>query len=165
MRAVVVIEIHAKGSEIALVARLDIADEVFRRDTGLLGGQHDRCAVRIIGADEPRLATLHALRANPDVGLDIADQMAEMQVAIGIGQSAGHQQFGLISHEGDGRCGKVGDYPTRSARALKLGARLLNLHPKVASSHVVVDHADRLHERVHRCWPHEGPTALLQRLR
>jgi len=144
------------------MARLDIADEVFRRNTGLLGGQHDRCAVRIVGADKPGLAALHALRAYPDVRLDVADQMAEMQMAIRVGQGAGHQQFGLISHEGEGRGEKVGDYPTRSARALKRGTCLLDLHPKVASGHMVVDHADRLHEGIHRRRPHKRPAALLQ---
>ncbi len=103
VRGVIVVERDVEGGEIALVAGLDVADEVLRRHTGLLRSQHDRRAVGVVGADEMHGLAGHAPRTNPDVGLDIAHQMAEVQVAVGVGQGAGdesllgagHCRFGL----------------------------------------------------------------------
>jgi hypothetical protein len=36
---------------------------------------------------------LHLLEAHPDVGLDVFDQMAEMDAAVGIGQGGGDEDF------------------------------------------------------------------------
>jgi hypothetical protein len=41
--------------EVALAAGRDLADEGLRRLARLLGGDHDRRAVRVVGADEVHL--------------------------------------------------------------------------------------------------------------
>ena len=67
---------------------------------GLLRGQHDRRAVGVVGADEAHRVAGHAPRAHPDVGLDVADQVAQVQRAVGVGQGAGDGDVA-----GHGACG------------------------------------------------------------
>lgn len=86
---VVMIERHAERGEVALVAGLDVGDEGFRGDAGLFGGEHDRGAMGVIGADEPGFAAAHSTRTHPDVRLDVADQVAQVQGAVGVGQCGG----------------------------------------------------------------------------
>ena len=92
----VVVEGHAEGGEVALVAGLDRADEVLGRLPGLLGGEHDRRAVGVVGADEMHDAAVHAAGAHPDVGLDVAHQMAQVQRAVGVGKGGGDECGGKV---------------------------------------------------------------------
>jgi len=96
---VVMIEGHPEFGEIALVTGLDFPDEGFRRHPGLFSGQHDRRAVGIVGADVPDRAALHAPGACPDIGLDVTDQMADVQRAVGIGQGAGDESGRWYGHD------------------------------------------------------------------
>jgi hypothetical protein len=68
-------------------------DQRLRRDAFLLGAQHDRRAVRVVGADVPALVAAHLLEAHPDVGLDVFDQVAEVDGAVGVGQGGGDEDF------------------------------------------------------------------------
>ena len=92
---IVVVEDDVEVDEVLLVRGLDGRNEGFRRGAGLLGRQHDRRAVGVVGADKAHRATHQALRPDPDIGLDIADQMAKVQVAIGVGQGVGDQDFAV----------------------------------------------------------------------
>ena len=69
---VVVVERDVEFLEIALMAFEEAGDELLRFHPGLLGGEHDRRAVGVVGADVGHLVTLHALEAHPDIGLDVA---------------------------------------------------------------------------------------------
>jgi hypothetical protein len=68
-----------KPSRYALRAGGDLGDELLRRDALLLGGDHDRRAVRVVGADEVHLVAAHALEAHPDVGLDVLHDVADVE--------------------------------------------------------------------------------------
>ena len=68
-------------------------DQRFRGEAVLFGAQHDRRAVRVGGADVPALVAGHFLEAHPDVGLDVLDQMAKMNGAVGVGQGRGDKDF------------------------------------------------------------------------
>ena len=94
MGGMVVVEGHAELREVALVPGLDVADEVFRREPSLLGSQHDRRAVGIVGADKVDQPPVHATGAYPDVSLDVADQVAQVQRAVGVGQGGGNEGGG-----------------------------------------------------------------------
>src|SRR5690606_26713491 len=83
---VVVVEGDAEIGEVALVRGLDARDERFRRGAGLFRGQHYRGAVGVVGAHVVHGGARHAAGADPDVGLDVADQVAQVQRAIGVGQ-------------------------------------------------------------------------------
>jgi hypothetical protein len=61
-------------------------DQLLRRDAFLLRLQHDRRAVRVVGADVVDLVPVHAQRADPDVRLDVFDKMADMDLAVRIRQ-------------------------------------------------------------------------------
>ena len=60
---------------------------------------HYGCAVGIVSADIGALLATELLEANPDVGLDVFQQMAEMNGAIGIGKGTGDQYLaGSVTH-------------------------------------------------------------------
>ena len=68
------------------------ATKLLRRLAGLLGGDHDRRAVRVVGADEVHLVPLHALEAHPDVGLDVLHDVADVERAVGVRQGGGDEE-------------------------------------------------------------------------
>jgi hypothetical protein len=59
-------------------------DQRLRRDAFAFGLQHDRCAVRIVGADEVDDIALHPLEAHPDVGLDVLHDVPDMERSVGV---------------------------------------------------------------------------------
>src|SRR5690606_30530704 len=115
---VVAVEVDAEVGDVALLAGLETLDEVLGRDAGLLRGEHDRRAVGIVGADEVDGAARQAARAHPDVGVDVADQVADVQVAVAVGQGAG-DDGGAVHVDGIGgelglshaACGTAGAAP------------------------------------------------------
>ncbi len=92
MRGVPVVERDVKAVEIALAAGGDLGDECFGRLPGLLRRQHDRRAVRVVGADEMHLVALHPLEAHPDIGLDVLHHVADVERRVGVGQSGGDEK-------------------------------------------------------------------------
>ena len=86
MGAVVIVEADVEAGEVAEVLAMHALDQLFRGDAFLLGAQHDRRAVRVVGADVPAFVAGHLLVADPDVGLDVLDQVAEVDRAVGVGQ-------------------------------------------------------------------------------
>ncbi len=54
---------------------------------------HDRCAMRIAARNKTTGIAPHALEADPNIGLDIIDQMSQVHGAIGIGQGCGDKNF------------------------------------------------------------------------
>ena len=75
-----------KAFEIAAPAARDLGHESLGRLAGFLGGQHDRSAVRVVGADEMHGMAVHALKAHPDVGLDVLHDVADVKGRIGVRQ-------------------------------------------------------------------------------
>jgi hypothetical protein len=63
---------------------------------GLVGGDHDRRAVRVVGADEVHLVAAHALEAHPDVGLDVLHDVADVERAVGVRQGGGDEQSSVM---------------------------------------------------------------------
>ena len=92
------IKLHAKISEISLMLDLDVLDVVLRTQAGLFRRQHDWCAVRVIGADKMRCVALQSLRPHPDISLDIAQQVTQMDLTIGVGQGRCYKD--LARHSG-----------------------------------------------------------------
>ena len=93
MGGVVVVEGDVESGEIPGMFAVDARDERFRSDALLLGAQHDRRAVGVVGADVHALVPVHLLESHPDIGLDVFHQMAEMDGAVGVGQGAGDEDF------------------------------------------------------------------------
>jgi hypothetical protein len=78
----------------------------------LLGAQHHRCAVRV--ARRTRRGSrgaAQALEAHPDVGLDLLDDVPEMQRTVGVRQCTGDEDTASGWHRGHDpvcRGGRVG---------------------------------------------------------
>ena len=89
VRAVVLVMVNEKAAEIAQMLAVALVDELLRRDAFLFRAQHDRRAVRVVGADIVALMPAQALEAYPDIGLDIFHHVAEVNRAVGIRQGAG----------------------------------------------------------------------------
>jgi hypothetical protein len=62
-------------------------NQCFFRASFLSGTNHDGCAVSIVGADVDAAMTSQILETDPDIRLDIFDQMAQVNMAIGVRQS------------------------------------------------------------------------------
>ena len=73
-----------KPLEYLRARRRDARDELLRRHAFGLGLQHDRRAVRVVGADEMHFVALHPLEAHPDVGLDVFHDVADVERAVGV---------------------------------------------------------------------------------
>jgi hypothetical protein len=103
VRRVVIVECDAEGGEVAQVLAVHALDELLGREPFLFGAQHDRRAVGVVRAHVVHRVAAHALVAHPDVGLDVAHEVAEVDVAVGVGQGVGDEE--LAGHDGCGnRC-------------------------------------------------------------
>ena len=80
-----------KAVQILFAARCNIGHELLRGFSGLFGGNHDGRAVRVVRAHEIHLMAQHALRAQPDIGLDVFHDVADVKRAIGIRQGGGDE--------------------------------------------------------------------------
>ena len=88
---VVVVVVDQETREVARVGLAHLLDQRFRRGALLLGLEHGRRAVGIVGADVGHLMAPQALETHPDVGLDVLEEVAQVDVAVGVGQSAGDE--------------------------------------------------------------------------
>lgn len=100
MRAVVIIKSHIKGGEISKMLFAHLGDQVFWTNAQAIGFEHDGRAVSVIGTDKVALVAALFLKAYPNIGLDVFDQMAEMDGAIGIRQGAGNEYLS-VGHNSD----------------------------------------------------------------
>jgi hypothetical protein len=91
VRAAVVIKGDIELAEIREVGFPHIGDEGRFRPAFLLRTDHDRRAVRVIRTDEHAAVAAELLKAHPDIGLDVLDQMPEVNVPIGVRQRGGNE--------------------------------------------------------------------------
>ena len=76
MGRIVIIKFDMETPKIPVMLAMDTGDQFLRGDAFLLRPQHDGCAVSVVGADIMALMPAHFLKAHPDIGLDVFDQMA-----------------------------------------------------------------------------------------
>jgi hypothetical protein len=114
-------EFDLKIFEILGVISITFANELFRGDALLAGFDHDRGAMGVIGADEGAIVSAHFLKAIPEVGLQVFDQVANVNVAIGVGERASHQDITA------GLCGHFKDLPKKGSLQDPFG-RLFKIH-------------------------------------
>jgi hypothetical protein len=83
--------------------------------------------VGIVGADVMALVAAQLLEADPDVGLDVLDQMADMDRAVGVGQGAGDEDAaGRVAHGGTIAVGRKGRYVSSISALLSSGGGGVN---------------------------------------
>ncbi len=98
MGGVVIVERDMEVREIPLVAGLDLVDQLFGSDSQFFRLEHDGGTVGIVGTDVVTCVPPQLLEPDPDIGLDILHQVAEMDVAIGVGKRAGDENVAGIGH-------------------------------------------------------------------
>ncbi len=96
---IVVVEPNVEAREIPQVLGVHAFDEALGRDPLGLGLQHDRGAVGVVGAHVVAGMPREALETDPDIGLDVLDQVSQVDGAVGVGQGAGDEDFaGGVAH-------------------------------------------------------------------
>ena len=97
--AVVVVELDLEVGEVLLVVRFHLRNLLLWGDAVFFRLEHDGGAVGIIRAHIGALLAAQFLEAYPDIGLDVFQQVAQMNGAIGVGKGTGHQDFaGRVTH-------------------------------------------------------------------
>ena len=91
--AVVVIEADVETGKIPRVLTVHALDQLPRRNAFLVRAQHDRRAVGVVGADVMHLVAQHSLQTHPDIGLNVFDQVADVDGAVGVRQRRGDEDF------------------------------------------------------------------------
>ena len=64
-------------------------NQLLRCQSLFLRAQHYRRAVRIVRTDVVDFVALQAHEAHPDIGLDVLNEVADVDLTIGIGQGGG----------------------------------------------------------------------------
>ena len=88
-----VIEAQVKTLQVLRPAGEKARDQLLWRDPFALRLEHDGCAVRVVGAHEMHLISLHALAAHPDVRLDVLHDVPDVERAIGVRQRRGDEDL------------------------------------------------------------------------
>ena len=84
MRAVVGVVCHAEADKIGSVFCADLLDQRLGFKPGFCRPQHGCGAVSVVGADVVALVATQPLKTHPDVGLNVLQQMAHVNRAVGI---------------------------------------------------------------------------------
>ncbi|MNT47446.1 hypothetical protein D3C72_1841610 [compost metagenome] len=97
-----VIEGDMEAIEVLGAAGRDVGDELLRRDAFLFGGDHAGRAMRIVGAHKVHFTAgcaiaLHSLEPDPDIGLDVFHDVANVKSGVCVRQGSGDEQ--LASHD------------------------------------------------------------------
>ena len=95
IRAVPVVEADMEAVEILLSSRGDFCDESLRGDAALLGGDHDRRAVDVVGTHKMHFVAGHSLMAHPDIRLDVFHDVAHVEGAVGVRQCRSNKKISL----------------------------------------------------------------------
>ena len=87
----VIVVLYEKIVKVLAVIYPNLVNELLWRDPELLGFQHCSRTVSVVGTDVDALVTSQFLITNPNVRLDVLEQMTEMYCAVGVRQRAGHK--------------------------------------------------------------------------
>ena len=123
--AAVVIKGDIEAREIALVTGLHFSDHFNFAAAFAARSQHDRSAVGVVGTDKNAAVAEQFLKPHPNIGLDVLDQMPDVNRTIGVGQCSGNEYFASrhrIQSCSSVNCGeKIGQaiFPCGSVRTAK----------------------------------------------
>ena len=86
--------------QISTTAIVDLfGNDFFFGPTFLTRANHNGCAMGVVSTEKTAIVSAQLLEADPDVRLDIAQHMADMDRAIGVGQCCGDKNLmGGMSH-------------------------------------------------------------------
>ena len=90
--AAVVVEGDVEGGEIGEMRGPHLGDDFSFGAAFLAGPHHDGGAVGVVGAEEQGASTAKFLEANPDIGLDVFNEVANVDVAVGVREGGGDEE-------------------------------------------------------------------------
>ena len=91
----VVVHANQKVFEVGLMNSAHIGNMLLGANTFFICLKHDGSSMGIVGGNIVTFVTAHALKAHPDIGLGVFQNMTKMQCSIGIGQGVGDQDTAL----------------------------------------------------------------------
>ena len=95
MGAVVVVHTNQKVFEVSLVNGAHIGNMLLGANAFFICFKHDGSSMGIVCRNIVTFVPAHSLKAHPDVGLGVLQNMAKMQCSVGIGQGVGDQYLAL----------------------------------------------------------------------
>ena len=100
MGGIKIIKPNQEVGAIALVLFLHLLNLLLGGDAQLFGCQHDGRAVGVVGAHVAAIVAAGFLKAHPDIGLHLFQQVSQVQGPVGIGQGAGYEDVAhrLVRH-------------------------------------------------------------------
>jgi len=90
------IEADVEAAEILLVLVPDTVDQALGGDAFPLGTEHNSSTMSIVRTNVVAVLATHFLIAHPDIRLNVFQQMAQVDGAIGVRQGAGNQNIALL---------------------------------------------------------------------
>ncbi|MDT4865334.1 hypothetical protein FQZ97_1001300 [compost metagenome] len=87
-----VVETDVEAVQVLRAFRGVAGDQRLRRDAFFFRLQHDRRAVRVIRTHEVHRVARHSHRTNPDIGLDVLHDVADVERSVGVGQRSGDKK-------------------------------------------------------------------------
>ena len=93
MGGVIIVKADAKTGKIRLMFGGYLGNHLLRGDPQLLGLEHDRGAMGIIGTDKMDGVAPQPLVAHPDISLNVFEHVPEVNRAVCIRQGTGNQNF------------------------------------------------------------------------
>jgi hypothetical protein len=91
--AAVIIEADMKAGEIPFMFGLNFGYQAFFAAAFFPGANRNGRAVRIVGTNVNTAMTAKSLKANPNIGLDVLDQVADVDRPVGIRQCGGDENL------------------------------------------------------------------------
>ena len=76
MCGMVIVETDIKTGEIRIMLLLHFGNQLFGRNSKLIGFQHNRRAMRIVGTNKINFITAHTLKTHPNIRLNVFKHMA-----------------------------------------------------------------------------------------
>ena len=95
----VIVVLYEKIFKVLAVIYPNLVNELLRRDPELLGFQHCSRTVSVVGANVNAPLPAELLEPHPDIGLDVFDQMSNMDRPVGVGQGRGDQDLAGLAHQ------------------------------------------------------------------
>ena len=86
-----IVEANVKPIEILLTTRSDVGDKLLWCHPRFFRGDHNRRAMRIVGAYKMNFISAHAHKAHPDISLNVFHDVTNMECTVGIRQGGGNE--------------------------------------------------------------------------
>ena len=93
------VKLDLEAGEVVLVLRIGFRNKGLFGDAPFPGALHDRGAVCIIRTEVDAAMAAQLLETDPDVGLDVLHQMADVNRSIGVGECRS-DEYPSLAHAG-----------------------------------------------------------------